>query len=96
MDLWVTLLEAGERRALALRPDRHAWVHVARGSAAVNGTVLGEGDGAAVSGEEALTLVGRAAGRGPGLRPGLAAGAAGAERTPTHGHAAARAPARCA
>lgn len=58
VDLWVTLLEAGQRRALALRPDRHAWVHVARGSAAVNGTVLHEGDGAAVSGEEALTLAG--------------------------------------
>ena len=58
VDLWVTLLGEGEPRALALRPGRHAWVHVARGSAAVNGTVLTEGDGAAVSGEETLTLTG--------------------------------------
>ena len=59
MDLWVTLLEADERRALPLRPGRHAWVHVARGSVSVNGVTLREGDGAAVSREEALTLVGR-------------------------------------
>ena len=59
VDLWVTLLEAGERRSLTLRPGRHAWVHVARGSAAVNGTALQEGDGAAVTGEDALTLTGQ-------------------------------------
>jgi redox-sensitive bicupin YhaK (pirin superfamily) len=58
MDLFVTLLDGGERRALDLRPGRHAWVHVARGSATVNGTVLREGDGAAVSGEERVTLAG--------------------------------------
>ena len=62
VDLWVTLLEAGEARTLALRPGRHAWVHVARGSASVNGKTLGEGDGAAISGEDAVTLTGR----GPG------------------------------
>jgi quercetin 2,3-dioxygenase len=62
MDLWVTLLEAGEGRTLALHPGRHAWVHVARGSASVNGKVLGEGDGAAISVEDAVTLTGQ----GPG------------------------------
>jgi redox-sensitive bicupin YhaK (pirin superfamily) len=61
VDLWVTLLEAGERRALALRPGRHAWVHVARGAAGVDGTLLQEGDGAAVSGEETLALAGEPA-----------------------------------
>ena len=34
VDLWVTLLDKGDARTLALRPGRHAWVHVARGSAA--------------------------------------------------------------
>ena len=58
LDLWVTLLEAGERRSLTLRPGRHAWVHVARGSASVNGTRLEEGDGAAVSGEDGVTVAG--------------------------------------
>jgi quercetin 2,3-dioxygenase len=61
VDLWVTLVDAGERRELALRPGRHAWVHVARGAASVNGTALGEGDGAAVSGADGLEIVGRAA-----------------------------------
>ncbi len=58
VDLWVTLVETGERRELAVRPDRQAWVHVARGSVSVNGTVLREGDGAAVSAEEKLTFIG--------------------------------------
>ena len=59
LDLWMTLLEGKDERRLTLRAGRHAWVHVARGAAELNGTPLGEGDGAAVSGEDALTLVGR-------------------------------------
>jgi redox-sensitive bicupin YhaK (pirin superfamily) len=58
VDVWVALVGAGERRELRLRPGRHAWAHVARGAVTVNGTALGEGDGAAVSGEERLELVG--------------------------------------
>jgi redox-sensitive bicupin YhaK (pirin superfamily) len=58
VDLWVTLLGAGEHRELRLRPSRHAWIHVANGSVSVNGTRLGEGDGAAVSGEDRLAFVG--------------------------------------
>jgi redox-sensitive bicupin YhaK (pirin superfamily) len=57
--LWVAVLGDGDRRALALGPSRHAWIHVARGAAALNDTALGEGDGAAVSGEDLLQLVGR-------------------------------------
>jgi hypothetical protein len=56
----VTILGPGERREVRLRPGRHAWVHVARGAVAVNGTALGEGDGAAVSGADGLEVVGRA------------------------------------
>jgi quercetin 2,3-dioxygenase len=59
VDLWVTLIGPEERRELRLRPGRQAWIHVARGSISLNGTGLGEGDGAAVSGEDRLTLVGR-------------------------------------
>jgi len=59
VDLWVTLLAAGEQRELALRAGgRHAWVHVARGRATLDGTALGEGDGAAVSDQAALRLAG--------------------------------------
>jgi len=58
VELSVTMLAPGEKRALPLRPGRQAWVHVARGSVALNGTALREGDGAAVSAEEKLTFLG--------------------------------------
>ncbi len=58
VDLFVAFIGAGQGRELRLRPGRHAWIHVARGSVSVNGTALGEGDGAAVSGEEGLQLRG--------------------------------------
>jgi redox-sensitive bicupin YhaK (pirin superfamily) len=59
VQLWVASLGAGERRELSVSPSRHAWIHVARGSISVNGAALGEGDGAAVSGEERLVFVGQ-------------------------------------
>ena len=58
VELWVGIVPAGARRELPLRPSRHAWVHVARGAGSLNGTALQEGDGAAVSGEPNLSLVG--------------------------------------
>ncbi len=51
-------LSRGFGRELSLVPGRHAWIHAARGSASVNGTLLREGDGAGVSGEEALKFLG--------------------------------------
>ncbi|HEY2728661.1 MAG TPA: pirin family protein [Polyangia bacterium] len=57
--LWTGVLAEGERAELALAPGRHAWVHVARGAATVNGQALGEGDGAALSDERAVTIEGR-------------------------------------
>jgi quercetin 2,3-dioxygenase len=59
VDLWVTRVGAGDRRDFPLGPGRHAWVHVARGSISLNGTPLREGDGAAVSGEAALSILGQ-------------------------------------
>jgi redox-sensitive bicupin YhaK (pirin superfamily) len=58
VDLWVTRVGPGESRDFRLRPGRHAWIHVARGSVSLNGTSLGEGDGAAVSGEDAPSIRG--------------------------------------
>ncbi len=55
-DLYATLLDKGQEVSHALRPGRHAWVHVATGSARVNGTALAAGDGAAVTDEAQLTL----------------------------------------
>ena len=52
------LFDAGERAALALDPGRHAWVHVARGAALVNGLPLGAGDGAALTSEARVEIEG--------------------------------------
>ena len=57
--LWLTLLENGDRRELALAPGRHAWVHVARGSVDLDGQSLAEGDGAAVAVADAIKLAGK-------------------------------------
>ncbi len=49
---------AGESGELALRADRHAWVHVARGKVRVNGKELAAGDGAALSEETQVRVEG--------------------------------------
>jgi redox-sensitive bicupin YhaK (pirin superfamily) len=59
-DLWTALLEPGKSVRHALAPGRYAWVHVARGAVSLNGSTLGAGDGAAVSGEDALEIAGAA------------------------------------
>jgi redox-sensitive bicupin YhaK (pirin superfamily) len=56
--VYATLLGKGEAVEQALAPGRHAWVQVARGQAAVNGTALRTGDGAAVSAEARVRLEG--------------------------------------
>jgi redox-sensitive bicupin YhaK (pirin superfamily) len=60
--LSAALLAAGESASLALAPGRHAWVHVARGEVKLNGQVLGEGDGAALSNEAQVFLEGTSGG----------------------------------
>src|SRR5258708_11132812 len=57
-ELYATVLEAGESVRHELKPDRHAYVQVARGSVKLNGTELQEGDGAAISAEKAVELTG--------------------------------------
>ena len=57
VDLYAGVFPAGEGTRFTLRPGRHAWVQVARGGVALNGTTLDQGDGAAVSDEAALDLV---------------------------------------
>jgi quercetin 2,3-dioxygenase len=61
VDLYASVLEAGESVHLAMRPGRHAWVQVARGGILLNGTPLTAGDGAAVSEEAALDFTATAA-----------------------------------
>jgi quercetin 2,3-dioxygenase len=57
-DLYATVLGKGEAVRHELKPDRHAYVQVARGSVTLNGKPLDEGDGAAISAEKAVELTG--------------------------------------
>ena len=54
--LSVALLLAGQQVTYSLKPGRHAWLQLARGSVSLNGTVLNAGDGAAVSAEEIVEI----------------------------------------
>ena len=54
--LFVMRTDGGAPRAHELEAGRHAWVHVARGSAKVNGRALGEGDALAASEEREIVL----------------------------------------
>ena len=58
--VYATLLDADQQVVHRLAPGRHAWVHVARGALTVNGERLASGDGAAISAETSVTLVGEA------------------------------------
>jgi quercetin 2,3-dioxygenase len=57
-ELYATLLGAGDVVRHELKPERHAYVQVAKGSVTLNGQALAEGDGAAISNERALELKG--------------------------------------
>lgn len=57
-ELYATVLEPGQSVRHTLKPDRYAYVQVARGAVKLNGKELAEGDGAAISKETALDLTG--------------------------------------
>jgi len=57
-ELYATVLGPGESVKHALKPARHAYVQVARGSVKLNGKALDTGDGAAISAEKAIELTG--------------------------------------
>jgi len=57
-ELYATLLGPNESVRHELQPERHAYVQVARGLVTLNGQALSEGDGAAVSAEKSLELIG--------------------------------------
>jgi redox-sensitive bicupin YhaK (pirin superfamily) len=58
-DLWLAKFSNGEALTHEVRADRHAWVHVAEGNVELNGQLLAAGDGAAISQETKLELVGK-------------------------------------
>jgi len=59
IELFASIIDVGESVEHSLAPGRHAWIQVARGSVAVNGVDLEEGDGAAVSDETEIRIEGR-------------------------------------
>lgn len=52
------LFDAGQTARYDLAEGRHAWVHIVRGKARINGVDLSEGDAAALSGEAAVGIEG--------------------------------------
>jgi quercetin 2,3-dioxygenase len=56
--LYAGLFGPGQSAKHELAPGRHAWVHVARGSARVNGQELSAGDAVALSNEVAVEISG--------------------------------------
>jgi quercetin 2,3-dioxygenase len=60
--VYAGVFAAGQRAEHPLASGRHAWVHVARGSARVNGRDLKAGDALALSNEPAVTVEGTSGG----------------------------------
>ncbi len=61
--IYAALIEEGKSAAYSLEKGRYAWIHVARGSVTLKGNTLNAGDGAAITEEEMLTLVGNSIGK---------------------------------
>lgn len=56
--LYVSLLASGEQVTHELPKGRSSWLQVAKGAVELNGNALSQGDGAAVSDEQKLTIKG--------------------------------------
>lgn len=59
--LYTAVLAPGQAVTHAFAPGRHGWLQVARGQVALDGRPLAAGDGAAISGEKAVTVSGESA-----------------------------------
>ncbi len=58
-DLYAALLKNGETITHSLKPGRKAWVQILRGSADINQAAVRLGDGVAITGEAAVSIVSR-------------------------------------
>lgn len=56
VDLYTSVLQPGDKVLHHLKPNRYAWLQVARGDGSLNGHLLKAGDGVAVSEEESLQI----------------------------------------
>jgi len=58
--IYAGVFREGERASFTLPAGRHAWVHVAKGTARVNGELLRAGDAAAIDDAGAIEIAGQA------------------------------------
>jgi redox-sensitive bicupin YhaK (pirin superfamily) len=58
VNVYASVLDPGQEVLFNLGEGRHAWLQVARGQVELNGEVLRQGDGAAISDERELRIVG--------------------------------------
>ena len=56
VDVWAARLSPEEQAVFRLKPNRSAWIQMARGAGMLNGTLLHAGDGAAASQEEIIEI----------------------------------------
>jgi quercetin 2,3-dioxygenase len=56
--LYVTLLGSGDQVSHEFEKNRYGWLQVAKGAVELNGAKLSQGDGAAISAEQKLTIKG--------------------------------------
>jgi redox-sensitive bicupin YhaK (pirin superfamily) len=61
--LYAGLLGDGQTARFALAPERHAWIHVAKGNLTLDGVALGAGDAAQIDAPGTLELTGKGADR---------------------------------
>ena len=58
VSLYASLLDKQQKVEHCVAPGRHAWLQVAKGAVELNGTRLDQGDGAAISDEQKLSIAG--------------------------------------
>ncbi len=58
-DVFLGKLGAGGKISRALKPNRHAWLHIAEGEVKLGDLLLKAGDAAALSGESSIDLAGK-------------------------------------
>lgn len=56
VDLYATMLTAGEKVKHFLKPQRHAWIQIVKGSGLINGNPVTAGDGIAISEDEQIMI----------------------------------------
>ncbi len=59
-DLYVSFIEKGKTLEYKMTRKRYAWAQITQGSIKINGELLKQGDGAAISDEKVLTITGEA------------------------------------